>query len=443
MTKTAEKTPAGMKGGVRRPRGPGGTWSFTIDMGLQDAQRCSECGRREWVGGESLGTCPTCGGALRDTRERRQVVQGGYQTQGDAKIERVKALSRLGKGSYVPPQRKTLAEYLRNEWWPQVQKEDLKATTLDSYHRNVRQHLIGPAARPFPLGLIELRKLTLDAIRDHYAMLAEGYPVERGGKLVKHPGLGVQSRRRIHAALHRALNDAIQKGYIDRNPAWKALKTQKNALRFEGSVWTGDELEAFLASTAGTELYPLWFTVATTGLRRGEVCGLQWPDIDLVGGTLTAARSRVPVGGEVVESSPKSGQPRIFDIDDDTVTVLERHRKAQAAAQLKAGPKWQGAGNYVFTNEDGSPIDPNRASRAFRIAIDAAGLRRIRLHDLRHTHASLLLAAGEPIGNVSYRLGHSDSIITAKVYEHYVPGAQKATAARFQTILRNARDKAI
>jgi Site-specific recombinase XerD len=447
MTKTAEKTPAGMKGGVRRPRGPNGAWSFTLDMGLMNAQRCVECKHRVWVGPERLEACPKCGGGLRETRERRQVVQGGYPTQGVAKDERAKALVKLGKGSYMAPERMTLAEYLRDKWLPQIEREfeqeDLKATTLDSYRRNIREHLIGPRAKPFTLGMIELRKLTLEAVREHYAMLGEGYVVERRGKLLQHPGLGVQSRRRLHACLHRALNDAIEKRYIDTNPAWKGMKAQKNALRFEGSAWTGDELGAFLAATAGTQLYPLWFTVATTGLRRGEVCGLQWSDLDLVAGRLTVARSRVPVGGGVVESSPKSGESRTIPLDEDTVAVLERHRKAQAAAQLKAGPAWQGTGNYLFTSVDGSPVDPNRVSRAFRVAIDDHSMRRIRLHDLRHTHASLLLANGEPIGNVAYRLGHSDSNITAKVYEHHIPEAQRATATHFQSILRNARDKAV
>lgn len=158
---------------------------------------------------------------------------------------------------------------------------------------------------------------------------------------------------------------------------------------------------------------------------------------------MTVNRSRVPLAGEVIESSPKSGQPRILDIDDDAVTVLEQHRKARAAAQLKAGPKWQGSGNYIFTRADGRPIEPNSVSREFRFAVAGAGLRHIRLHDLRHTHASLLLADGEPIGNVSHRIGHADSNITAQVYEHYVPGVQKATATRFQHILKNAKNKAI
>lgn len=448
MTKGSEKKPAGMKGGVRRPRGPNGTWSFTIDMGLQEAQRCVDCGQRQWVGPERVDACPRCDGAMRDTQERRQVVHGGYQTQGDAKLERAKALTRLGKGTYMAPQRKTLAEYLRDEWLPAQEKrvdddnDPLKATTLQGYRLSVREHLIGPSAKPFALGLVELRKLTREAIRDHYSMLAAGYHVERKGKLVRHGPLGVESRRRVHACLHKALNDAKERGYIGDNPAWKAMKAKKNTLRFEGAIWSAEELLAFLQATAKANLHPLWVTIAMTGLRRGEVCGLRWSDVDLQNAQMTVCRSRVPLAGEVIESTPKSGQARIVALDEDTVAALERHRKGQAAAQLKMGPKWRGEGNYVFTRPDGRPIEPNSISREFRLAVAAAGLRHIRLHDLRHTHASLLLADGEPIGNVSRRIGHADSHITAQVYEHYVPGAQKATAARFRDILRNAKNKA-
>jgi len=386
---------------------------------------------------------------MRDTRERRQVVQGGYQVQVDAKLERAKVLTRLGRGIYIAPQRKTVAEYLRDEWLPAQEtrvdddNDPLKATTLDGYRRSVREHLIGPPAKPFPIGLIELRKLTREAIRANYSMLGEGYLVDRKGKVVQHVGLGVESRRRVHACLHKALNDAKEKGYIGDNPAWKALKAKKNSLRFEGAVWTAEELDAFLAATAETELYPLWHTIATTGLRRGEACGLRWGDVDLTHALMTVRRSRVPLAGAVIESSPKSGQPRIVDLDEESVAVLEQLRKAQVAAQLKAGPKWLGTGNYIFVRADGRPIEPNSVSRMFRLAVAGAGQRPIRLHDLRHTHASLLLADGEPIGNVARRIGHADSNTTAKVYEHYVPGAQKATATRFRSILKKATNKAI
>ena len=118
------------------------------------------------------------------------------------------------------------------------------------------------------------------------------------------------------------------------------------------------------------------------------------------------------------------------------------HRKAQAAAQLRMGPN---GGHRATTSSrartDGRPLEPNSLSREFRLAAAAAGLRRIRLHDLRHTHASLLLADGEPIGNVSRRIGHADSHITAQVYEHYVPGAQKATAARFRDMLQEGHEQ--
>jgi integrase len=445
MVKTKVARPGSMKGGIRRPRGPNGTWSFPLELGLQDAQRCVLCRHREWVGADRLKACPKCGGPLSETRERRQVIQGGYQAYNDAVHARAEAMTRLAKGAYTAPQQKTLAEYLRDEWLPAQERRvsddsyPLKVTTLAGYRLSVREHLIGPGKAPFPIGLIKLRKLTREAIRDHYRMLSEGYIVERKGQLIRHQGLGLESRRRVHACLHKALNDAKERGYIGDNPAWKAMKGRKDALRFEGSVWTAEELEAFLTATAETPLHSLWYLIATTGLRRGEACGLRWGDVDVVSAQITVRRSRVPVGGVVVESTPKGGRSREVDIDDDTVTALERHRRAQVAARLKAGPAWRGDDDYVFTREDGRPLEPNSISREFRLAVAAAGLRHIRFHDLRHTHASLLLVDGEPIGNVSRRIGHADSNVTAKVYEHYVPGAQKATARRFQGILESAR----
>lgn len=433
MTKTAEKTPAGMKGGVRRPRGPNGSWSFTIDMGLQDAQRCALCKHRMWVGPERLEACPKCGGDLRVTRERRQVVQGGYPTQGEAKLHRARALDKLGKGRYLAPERMTLAEYLRDRWLPGVERQDLRQTTLAGYRRNVREHLIGPRAKPFTLGAIELRKLTLASIREHYEMLGEPYPVERNGKLVHRPGLGIESRRRVHACLHKAMNDAMELGYLDVNPAWRAASNLKTEPR-DLDAWTADELRQFFAATLGTPLYPLWHTLAMTGMRRGEACGLQWGDIDTEASTLNVRRSRVPVGGVVYEQTPKTRKTRIVDIDPDTVGVLkdlhEQQRKAHPVVQLDDSK------NYLFTGEDGQPISPNRVSLAFSNAVAAAGLRHIPLHGLRHTHASLAIDAGVPISVVSARLGHANANVTLGVYTHQLRGSQAKAACTVADLVR-------
>lgn len=448
MARQQDKKPPGMKGGIRRPRGPSGTWSFVIDMGLQEAQRCEACSKREWAGPERFEACPACGSAMRDTRERRQVVSGGYVTQTDAKLARALALHKLGKGSYRPPERMTLAEYLRDRWLPQVKREDLKRTTLDGYRRNVREHLIGPRSKPFTLGSIELRKLSLEAIREHYEMLGEGYPVERKGKLVDRKGLGVESRRRVHACLHRAMNDAMEVGFLDHNPAWRAARNLK-AKPHELDVWTADELSTFLEATAGSSLYPIYHVLAMTGMRRGEAVGLQWGDVDLTprsvekraadgtivetveAGRITVRRSRVPVaGGEVVESTPKTGKIRVVDLDPGTVAVLRELRDGRKVVPL------DDRRSYVFTGEGGAPLGPNTVTHRFRCAVVAAGLRHIPLHGLRHTHASLAIDAGVPIPVVSKRLGHANATITMNVYAHQLRGTQSEAACVVAGLLR-------
>lgn len=435
MTKTQGKPPAGMRAGIRRPRGPRGTWSFVLDMGLCDAQRCTVCGSRSWVGGKRLDKCPKpgCGGELRDTRERRQSGVGGFATQADAKLARASALDKLGKGHYVPPARMTVGEYLRDVWLPQVEKEDLRPSTLLGYRRNVVQHIIGPASRPFALGQIPLGKLKVKAIREHYEMLGEPYPVESGGKLGRRPGLSVRTRRLVHATLHRAMNDAIEAGYLDHNPTWKAasnLKIEPHEL----DVWTADELRGFLAATLDTPNHPLWRVLAMTGMRRGEACGLQWGDFDAAASTLSVRRSRVPVGGVVHEQTPKTHKTRTVDLDPDTVAVL----KALHDAQRKARPVAliDDSREYLFVTQDGQPVHPNDVSRSFLSAVTAAGARAIRLHDLRHSHASLMIDARVPISVVSERLGHANANITLGVYTHQLRESQKQAACTVGDLVR-------
>lgn len=441
MPAKPDKKPKSMKGGVRRPRGPSGTWSFVIDMGLQDAQRCEECGKREWVGPERLKTCPECAGPMRDTRERRQVVTGGYATQGEAKEARAKELVKLGKGSYRPPERMTLTEYLRDKWLPQVERETLKPTTVSSYRRHVREHLIGPRSKPFALGSMQLRRLSLEAIRTHYDMLGEPYPVERNGRVVIRPGLGVTSRQRVHACLHRALNDAVEAGYLDHNAAWRAARALKSE-PVEHEVWSAEELSAFLQSTADDPLFPMWHLLAMTGMRRGEACGLQWGDVDLDAATLTVRRSRVPIDGRVHESSPKTRRIRTVDLDPGTVEVLRELRSAAAMRSVETPADLEAAtvnpSAYLFVGDDGEPLDPNIASRLFRLALEAAKLPHMPLHGLRHTHASVALDAGVPLAVVSQRLGHSNPNITLGVYTHVIRGSQAQAACTFADLVRSA-----
>ena len=305
--------------------------------------------------------------------------------------------------------------------------------TLSGYRRNVAEHIIGPRSKPFALGQIELRKLTLAAIREHYEMLGEPYPVERGGKLVKRRGLGVQSRRRVHGTLHRALNDAIETGLLTHNPAWRAASNLKSEPH-ELDVWSADEVRQFFAATLGTPDYPLWHTLAMTGMRRGEACGLQWGDVDTGSGTLTVRRSRVPVGSVVYEQTPKTRKTRVVDLDPDTVAVLkelhERQRKARVVTLLDDSK------NYIFTADDGQPTHPNLVTRSFAAAVAAAGLRAIRLHDLRHTWASLAIDAGVPISVVSARLGHANANITLGVYTHQLRGSQAKGACTVADLVR-------
>jgi integrase len=239
--------------------------------------------------------------------------------------------------------------------------------------------------------------------------------------------LSGSSVRRVHATLRSALGSAKRRRLISVNPA--ADVDLPKASRPRVHPWEPSELGQFLDHIGSDELGVLFEVVAMTGLRRGEAVGLRWSDVDLERSRLVVGQQISRVGSQVIIGKPKtaSGEDRVVDLDERTVGALLAHRLRQDADRARAGSAWVDTG-LVFTRADGTAWHPEMVTARFKALAAAAGLRGIRLHDLRHGQASLMLAAGVPIATVSKRLGHSSISITADTYSHLLEGVGLAAA---------------
>jgi integrase len=195
------------------------------------------------------------------------------------------------------------------------------------------------------------------------------------------------------------------------------------------TVWTPAELASFLGGVEGHRYGPLVRVAAMTGLRRSEFCGLRWADIDLDAAALMVRQSVQLVDGRIVVGAVKTARSRRrVDLDAGTVAVLRAHRRTQASERLMVGAGWRDH-DLVFTAPDGSPLNPDTITQWFDRTVRRTELPRIRLHDLRHTHATHLLAAGVNVKIVSDRLGHASVAFTLDTYGHVMPGQQASAAA--------------
>lgn len=302
----------------------------------------------------------------------------------------------------------------------------LKQTTVAFYRRIIMRHVLTH------LGGIKLANLSAPMLNSFYGDLL------RNGRGAGDSGLSPTTVARVHVTVHRMLRDAVRWGELQRNVADQA--TAPRPTKQDLAPWSPRETGQFLEAIRGTRLGPLWHLAATTGLRRGEVCGLRWKDLDLDQHRLTVARARVMAGGQVVTSTPKTAtSQRTIGLDPLTVSVLRTHRALQNGWRLAAGEAWDGD-DMVFTDEVGRPLHPSAVSKLFTQAVRAAGIRLIRFHDLRHGHATAALEAGAPLKVVSERLGHRSISITADVYSHVRPEVDQAVAENVAAIIaRSAR----
>lgn len=357
-------------------------------------------------------------------KERRRWHPGGPR-RADAEKLLTELVKRVNDGHTTPSDRISLGEYLTEKWLP-IQRAQLRPSTFDSYRRNIENHVVPN------LGRIPLHKLAPEDLDTFYArLLTEGKLNGDGG------GLSPKTVRYIHLTINKALKDALRKGSVVRNVAEAAdppkLSSQK---RDEIKAWTAEELRTFLDSIRDDRLYPAFHLSSHTGMRRGEILGLRWSDVDLDGALVSVRQALISVAYEMQISDVKTSYGRrVIDIDEGTVAIIRRWRKTQAEERLASGGRYQDTG-LVFGRADGGWIQPDLFSQTFDRAVAKTNLPEVTLHDLRHTHATLLLKAGVPVKVVSERLGHSNPGFTMSVYQHVIPGMQAEAAALFAEQVR-------
>ncbi len=338
---------------------------------------------------------------------------GGFENERLAKIARDKARVAIANRDYATPGKLTVGEFLLS--WIDNHEKRLKATTAHKYRQLIRLYLVPQ------LGSVKITDLRPTHIENFYSY----YTTNNG---VNGQVLAPSTVAQCGAILKKALKYAVEvEGLMSFNPATR-VPLPKGAGK-SNNPWSMDELNSFLDVASEHRLYFFFRLSAFTGARRGELLALRWSDFD--GKSIMITKSRLEVAGVAFEQlstkGGSNGQRRVI-LDSETIDLFNSHRKRQLQERILIGEHWQD-GDFVFTQENGLPLDPGTPSHLFGKMIKKAGLRNIRLHDLRHLHATELLRLGEPLHVVAQRLGHRDAMVTATIYAH-VSNEQDETASQ-------------
>lgn len=304
--------------------------------------------------------------------------------------------------------------------WLASQQGRLKASTHHSYVITSKRIRSG-------LGHVQVQSLTPTQIESFYSDLLDHGRADG-------TGLSPKTVRNTHTVLRKALSDAQRLGLVYRNAADAARGPSVERPEFR--VWSSDELRQFFATAESDRLGAAFVMLATTGLRRGEVLGVRWRDLDLDARTLSVVQTITNVDGKLVFGKPKTSKSvRLISIDERTASLIRQHRRSQREEQIAMGPDWGNDGDLAFTDEAGDPIRPEWFSKEFGRLVATSGVPRIRLHDVRHTYATIALKTGIPAKVVSEHLGHSTIAITLDLYSHVTPGIDRDATDRISAAM--------
>ena len=381
-----------MKGSIRQRSK--GSWELCIDTG------------RDPVTGERTRHFESVRGAKRDAQRRLREL-----------------LLNVEQGTYVKSDRLTVAQFLE-EWLQDYVATNTAPRTAEGYQQIVRTRLI-PA-----LGSLPLLGLRPHHIQKYYSQALESG--RRDGK----GGLSALTVHHHHRVLYEALRHGVKHGILIRNVA-EAVDAPRPEHK-ELAILAASDVQLILDACKETAYYVLFFTLAYTGLRRSELLGLRWGDVDLEKSTLSVVQALHQLhGGKYILREPKTKRSRRqIALSPLLAIALWEHRLKQEQAQKLLGKPLESR-DLVFSHPDGRPIRPDSVTRAFHKIAESVRLRGVRLHDLRHAHATILLQQGVNPKIVQERLGHSSVSTTLDIYSHVLPGLQEAAARQFDEDFEN------
>lgn len=358
-----------------------------------------------------------------DTGKRRQKWHTVHGTKKDAQAELARLINEINTGEYIEPSKMLVREYL-DRWLKDYAEQSVSPKTLERYQQIIENN-VKPA-----IGSYALSKLKPLHIQSFYTdALTSGRKDGKGG-------LAPQTVLHFHRLLHRALGQAVRWQLLGRNPVDAA--TPPRPERKEMNALDDAQTATLLRRLESSRLYMPVIIAVTTGMRRGELLALRWKDVDLATGQITINQALEQTKGKVRFKSPKTDRSRRNVIlPAFAIGLLKEHKRKQSEHRLKLGPAYED-NDLIFARPDGTVWAPDTLSTTFASFVRRSGLPHVRLHDLRHSHATQLLRQGIHPKVVSERLGHSKIGITLDTYSHVLPGMQEDAAAKIDTALRIA-----
>lgn len=323
----------------------------------------------------------------------------------------------LNTGTYVEPSKETLASFIQQ--WLIEKKKNVRNSTYESYEILSKVHIIPK------IGHYQLNKLNQVHINKFYDELSET--------------LSNSTILKIHKILKMALNKAVQYGYIAKNIMGVIDAPRLN--KPEMTVWNEEEVRSFLEVAKEERLYIAFLLAVTTGMRRGEILGLRWKNIDFENYSISVIQTLSNTGDRFQETKTSNGK-RSIALPVEVIDQLRRHKLMIAKEKLKAGPVYQDNDLIVCTSI-GTKMLPSNLRRTWNRLLEKCNVPKIRFHDLRHTHATLLLKQGVHPKIVQERLGHANIKVTLDTYSHVLPGLQEEAAKRFGESLFKTKNKNI
>ena len=356
---------------------------------------------------------------------KRHSVMG--KSKSDAVQKAEEEMARWERGLDRNAGNRTLAEFLSEFLSYYKSDGGVAPSTYQDYRYHIESHIV-----PI-LGKVALKDL--DPRR-----------VDEFTRALNAKGLSPRTWQYSYSVLRRALQFAVDWKYIPANPASSRMRAAKRRQVHELSrirFLPPDEARAFLQAVRGDRYEALYVLAITTGMRQGEMLGLQWPDVNLDAGKLTICRSlhRTKRRRDKDDPAPwfelrhpkTAGSRRTLDIPPVTVDALRDHQLKQRERRLLADTSWKEQ-KLIFTTRFGTPVDTTNVLHRFQSILQRAGIARMRFYDLRHTHASLLIAEGVHPKKIAERLGHASIKLTMDLYGHLFEGSDQESADRMQRL---------